>query len=101
MNQEVIEIILKSTNPDIDLLVFQIDDKEMSVNLNASDCQASLKLIFSELLNKLINVDIELKLIVDEGYNRQMYIEVCKEYIKDLNRELNECKMELRKLTRR
>ena len=96
MNQEIIEVLLVSRNPEEDVLVFKIDDAEASVNLNSSDCQNALKHVFAELLKKLVKEDLLLELTVCDCYSRQMYIEVCQEYIKDLNRELNECKMELR-----
>ena len=97
MNPEVVEVFLTSETPDDDILFFSVDDKKISVNLNSQDCQASLKDVFAELLRKLIRDDVKLVLNVDEKYRRQMYIEVCQEYIKDLNRELDECKTELRK----
>ena len=97
MNPEVIEVVLISDIPEKDSLVFQIDEQKMSVNLNSQDCQTSLKNVFAELLKKLVKNDVQLELRISEGYSRQMYIEVCQEYIKDLNRELSECKAELRK----
>lgn len=96
MNQKVIDVLLTVVNEE-DVLAFKVEDKNMLVNLNSPTCQGDLKNLFSNLLNLLIEDDIELVLAIDNDYSRQMYIEVCEEYIKDLNRELNECKSELRK----
>lgn len=96
MNQKIIEVLLTGNNEE-DFLVFKVNDKNMTVNLNSPTCQGELKNLFSNLLGLLIKDDIELVLAIDDDYSRQMYIEVCEEYIKDLNRELNECKSELRR----
>ena len=97
MNQEIIEVLLTSEDADTDALIFKIDVNQLVVNLNSPDCQSAFKNIFAELLRKLVKDDIVLELNIDEGFNRVLYKEVCEEYIKDLNRELNECKDDLRK----
>ena len=97
MNQEIIEVLLTSEDADTDALIFKIDGNQLMVNLNSPDCQSAFKNIFAELLRKLVKDDIVLELNIDEGFNRVLYKEVCEEYIKDLNRELNECKDDLRK----
>lgn len=96
MSQKKINVLLKSEDPLTDVLIFNIEDEPIAVNLNSQDCQASMKKVFAALLKLLIYDDIELGLTVGEEFNRQMYIEVCREYIKDLNRELNEVKVTLR-----
>lgn len=97
MNQEIIEVLLTSEDADTDALIFKIDGNQLVVNLNSPDCQSAFKNIFAELLRKLVKDDIVLELNIDEGFNRMLYKEVYEEYIKDLNRELNECKDDLRK----
>lgn len=97
MNQEIIEVLLTSEDADTDALIFKIDGNQLVVNLNSPDCQSAFKNIFAELLRKLVKDDIVLELNIDEGFNRVLYKEVYEEYIKDLNRELNECKDDLRK----
>lgn len=97
MNQEIIEVLLTSEDADTDALIFKIDGNQLMVNLNSPDCQSAFKNIFAELLRKLVKDDIVLELNIDEGFNRVLYKEVYEEYIKDLNRELNECKDDLRK----
>ena len=97
MNQEIIEVLLTSEDADTDALIFKIDGNQLVVNLNSPDCQSAFKNIFAELLRKLVKDDIVLELNIDDGFNRLLYKEDYEEYIKDLNRELNECKDELRK----
>lgn len=97
MNQEIIEVLLTSEDADTDALIFKIDGNQLVVNLNSPDCQSAFKNIFAELLRKLVKDDIVLELNIDDGFNRLLYKEVYEEYIKDLNRELNECKDDLRK----
>ena len=62
MNPEAIEVILISTKPEEDTLIFKINETEISVNLNSSDCQSALKHVFAELLKKLLEKDITLEL---------------------------------------
>ena len=96
MNPKIIKVELLELDSDTDVLRFQFIDEPIDVNLNSQDCQNSLKIVFSTLLNTLVKDDFSLELEVSEGYSRGMYIEVCTEYINDLNRELNEIKEELR-----
>ena len=39
--------------------------------------------------------DIELELRIDEQYKKGLYIEVCNEYIMDLNKEIKEVRTEI------
>ena len=97
MNQRIIKVELCAMDSDTDLLRFNIDEESIiDVNINDSSCQNSLKKVFSALLEKMIEQDITLEYKVSEGYERKMYIEVCKEYIDDLNRELMETADKLR-----
>ena len=89
MNQEIIKATLLERD-DIDVLCFIIDEEELDINLNSPECQNSLKKLFSLILEKAVDGSIEITLEIQDGYSREMYIEVCEEYIKDLNRELEE-----------
>ena len=97
MKQETIKVELLAFDPDTDILRFYVSEKLADINLNSSECQSSLKEIFAILLKSLIHSDLELELSVNEAYKRTMYVEVCTEYIKDLNRELADVKDELRR----
>lgn len=90
MNQETINVILFALDDDNDILRFSIDGKNLDINLNKSDCQNAMKNMFSVLLKKAVNTDLSLEFSANPGYTRGMYIEVCEEYVKDLNRELSE-----------
>lgn len=96
MKLETIKVELIALDPDTDILRFHVDDKPLDVNLNSAECQSSLKGVFAVLLKLLIHSDINLQLSVGDEYKRVMYVEVCTEYINDLNRELADVKDELR-----
>ena len=88
MNQETIEVVLMAADEEKDLLRFNFKNDPLDVSLNSPLCQNELKAIFVRLLQLQFEKDVCLKFIPAEGYGRRMYIEVCEEYIKDLNREL-------------
>lgn len=89
MNQEEKKIKVRLENKEKkDLLVFELDS-EVSVCLNDENGQSNLKDVFAELLRELILQPIKLDLEIDKSYKTGLYIDVCTEYIKDLNREIN------------
>lgn len=90
MNQETINVTLLALDDDNDILRFHIDGENLDINLNKSDCQNAMKNMFSVLLKKAVHTDLSLEFSADQGYTRGMYIEVCEEYVRDLNRELCE-----------
>ncbi|MDD2502756.1 MAG: hypothetical protein PHP79_01655 [Clostridia bacterium] len=96
MKPEEIKVELIAPDTDTDILRFHVGDKPLDVNLNSAECQNSLKDVFAALLKLLIYSDINLELLVGDEYKRVMYVEVCTEYINDLNRELADVKDELR-----
>ncbi len=97
MNQKTIRVVLMARDSDTDILQFQIEDEtKMDVNLNDSTCQNSLKEVFSALLENAIDYEVKLDFQIADGYERKMYIEVCREYIGDLNRELKEATEKIR-----
>ena len=49
-----------------------------------------MKRLFALILEKTLYRNIVIELEIQDGYSRGMYVEVCEEYIKDLNRELGE-----------
>jgi hypothetical protein len=98
MKQEKINVLLKNID-DHDLLVFEISSgdksKDLSINLNSDNCQSEIKKVFSSLLEKMINSEIQLELKIDPQYSKGLYIDVCKEYITNLNREIEQIHNEL------
>lgn len=98
MKQEKINVLLKNIN-DNDLLVFEISSgdksKDLSINLNSDICQSEIKKVFSSLLEKMVNSEIQLELQIDPKYSKGLYIDVCKEYITNLNREIEQIHNEL------
>lgn len=89
MNQEIIKSTLLEQD-EADILRFEIEEEHLDVNLNSSECQNALKKLFTQILKEAIYSSVKIKLEIQEGYSRGMYVEVCEEYIKDLNRELKE-----------
>lgn len=96
MNQKIIEVNLKAINNDVDILEFKFDKISLQVNLNDSECQKELKTVFVQLLKELLTSDITLNFKYSDDYNRKMYIDVCEEYINDLNKEIENCKYDIR-----
>lgn len=89
MNQEVriIEVELKKKD-DKDILDFKIGEG-YTVDLNSDNSQNELKNVFSALLGELLNGKIQLELKYLDTYKSGLYIDVCKEYIKQLNKEIS------------
>ncbi len=95
MNQKIIDVELKSLEDDTDILEFQYEDNPLPVNLNSDATQNELKAVFERLLQELMLNDVALHFKYAEAYKRGMFIEVCEEYVKDLNRELKNVKERL------
>jgi hypothetical protein len=94
MNRRIIDVELTLIGEE-DTLVFHIDDSvpnEYIINLNSSTSQTELKLVFTKLLEILIKEDFELALKIAEGYSKGLFIDVCTEYINDLNKEIDQVK---------
>ena len=97
MNQKQIKAILYDEN-DVDYLCFEISEEcKYPINLNSDESPKQLKEMFSKLLSELIDSDIETIFEKSEEYSRRLYIDVCEEYVKDLNRELRSVSLKLRK----
>lgn len=88
MNRKAIEVALLARDETTDILRFKFDGNPLDVNLNSPLCQNELKAVFVRLLQMIIENDVCLEFTHADDYGRQMYIEVCEEYIRDLNREL-------------
>lgn len=97
MNQKTIEVVLLAVDEDTDLLQFKFEENPLDVNLNSPLCQNELKGVFVRLLQMLIENDVHIEFNHADDYGRGMYIEVCEEYIKDLNRELASTKEKIHK----
>ena len=71
-----------------DYLVFGFEEVA-EVCLNDDESQNNLKSIFVKLLTEITKYPIELQFLENPEYKTRLYIDVCKEYIKDLNKEIN------------
>ena len=70
-------------------LVSESHPQGIDVNLNAEDGQNQLVTVFSCLLQKLLMNKVYLQLKINSGYGRMLFKDVCTEYIKNLNSELD------------
>ncbi|WP_346668188.1 hypothetical protein [uncultured Subdoligranulum sp.] len=70
-------------------LVSESHPQGIDVNLNAEDGQNQLVTVFSCLLQKLLMNKVVLQLKINNGYGRMLFKDVCTEYIKNLNSELD------------
>lgn len=70
-------------------LVSESHPQGIDVNLNAEDGQNQLVTVFSCLLQKLLMNKVFLQLKINSGYGRMLFRDVCTEYIKNLNSELD------------
>ena len=77
-----------------DVLVFLIDQdgqtNEIVVNLNEATGQRDLMDLFAAILKRLEKERIEFILKVQEGFQKILYKDVCKEYIESLNIEIRD-----------
>ena len=97
MNQITLNVKLFAESTDDDILAFLFEDAESRVNLNTDSCQAELKEAFSKLIKLSLDNDISLNLIIEDGYGRGLYKDVCTEYIAELQRELDSVKEKIRR----
>lgn len=70
-------------------LVSESHPQGIDVDLNAEDGQNQLVTVFSCLLQKLLINKVVLLLKIETSYTRALFKEVCTEYIKNLNSELD------------
>ncbi len=97
MNQITLNVKLFAESTDDDILAFQFEPDECRVNLNTDSCQAELKDVFSKLIKLSLSNDVTLNLIIEDGYGRGLYKDVCTEYITELQHELDTVKDKIRK----
>lgn len=96
MNQINIKVTLLEKDGE-DVLSFLFDEEEGIIELNSDSFQEQMKKVFSNLLKLTLENDVLLDFVVCEGYTRGLYKEVCEEYIKDLQEELDKIKDKIRK----
>lgn len=97
MNQKTIDVTLKAVDEDKDILSFQLTDEDVvEINLNSKTCQADIKHLFTNLLNLSISEDLSFNLLFQDGYSKDIYKDVCSEYISDISKELEFCATQIR-----
>lgn len=99
MSQRTINVLLTTLGEDRDVLRFFLsEDSILDIDLDSATCQADIKKLFSEILKLSLTEDIELKYTFEEDFPRELYKDVCKEYIKDIDREIYESTQIIRQL---
>lgn len=81
-----------------DYLVFGFEEVA-EVCLNDDESQNNLKSIFVKLLTEIKKCPVELQFLENPEYKTGLYIDVCKEYIKDLNKEITNVRKNMLLLT--
>ena len=98
MSRRTIDVLLTTLGEDRDVLRFKItEDSNLDIDLDSSTCQASIKKLFSEILTLALNEDINFEFSTEDGFPRELYKDVCEEYIKDITRELKTSTIAIRK----
>ena len=81
-------VTLKETDG-LDILEFDINDGTvLTININSND-QKDLRKLFYQVIKEAMKAEFQFELKVEDGYKKQLYIEVSTEYIKQLNAELS------------
>lgn len=70
-----------------DVMVFDMKTP-LRVSLNDVDSQNELKKVFVEILSLMPKNKINLTYKENQKYKSGLYIDVCREYVKELNREI-------------
>ena len=88
MEKKEYEVILEE-RAGRDLLLFSINSKNYSIDLNNED-QSSLRNLFYEVIKLTFSETPEFKVKYDPAlYNKQLFIDISNEYIKQLNAEIS------------
>lgn len=97
MNQRTIKVLLSEEDVNTDILRFFITEESfIDINLNSDTCQTEIKSLFSELIRIAKQNDIAFELCIQDGYSKDLYKDVCSEYIKEIKRELEATSMVIR-----
>ncbi|MDD8049356.1 MAG: hypothetical protein PHH04_07140 [Thomasclavelia sp.] len=87
MENKKVEVELKEVEKK-DILEFHLGEgSSVSIDFNDKD-QSQLRKLFYEIIKYAIEEPFELELKITDGYRKNLYIEIAKEYIKQLDTEL-------------
>lgn len=97
MNQRIINVILVENETGNDVLRFILpDEMVLEINLNTETCQTQIKTVFESILRISIDEDVHLVFRADDSYTKQLYIDVCSEYIKEIQNEIDKSTAQMR-----
>lgn len=97
MNQIKLNVKLFAEGEDEDILAFCFAEGEGRISLNSDSSQVQMMEVFSKLVYLCINNDVELSLEIEEEYKRSLYKDVCQEYVRELQREMNNVREKIRR----
>ena len=98
MNQTTLNVrLFEDEETKDDILSFQFEDGNGDIELNSDSNQNQIKQVFTKLIKLSLASDIVLKLVIDEKYRRGLYKDVCTEYIKELQKEINDSRERIRR----
>ena len=83
-----IEMIFEKDDSDNEVLTCQIDDKQFVIDFTKDD-QAYLKIFFLTVIKELKKNKFHFKLNESKNLNNVLLLEVSREYINDLNAEID------------
>lgn len=89
MNQVDLKVKLYADSNGNDILSFGFENGAGEVYLNMDNCQSQMKDVYSKLIRFSIENDVSLKFETESSYKRALYKEVCEEYVKELQKELD------------
>ena len=72
-----------------DILEFETTKGNKEININSED-QNGLRSLFYSIISEAMEEEFSYILNVQDGYEKQLYIEIATEYVHQLNIELNE-----------
>jgi len=88
-------IVLLCEKEGNDILEFELNKGNKDININNED-QNGLRSLFYSIISEAMEEEFSYTLKVQDGYAKQLYVEIATEYVSQLNTELNE----IRKIAR-
>lgn len=97
MNQDDKQINVKLFKEDeVDFLEFNLGSGKIhKLNINLEDNQGDIKAMFCDLVSMLDEGSIQLVLEVQEAYDNKLLKEVAESYVADLNKEIENVRLEI------
>lgn len=72
-------------------------EQPMDVSLTGTNGTKDLKELFARLMGLILKDDVQVTFEKTSGYENQMYVDVCSEYVRALNKELTEAREKVKR----